>query len=259
MDIIASELENKSGIYCIHNTVNDKRYIGSSKNLLHRLYTHRAYLRKNRHVNSKLQNSWNKHGEEAFRCYVLEFCEPKILLEREQFYIDELKPWYNITTKVQKLKMSDESRLKMSESRISGFRKGTIRLYQEKPIHQYTLTGQYIQSFKSIKEASEITGITRSSINRYLEGKYKKGGNCLWSLTKEKSLQSYRKAKKDNSFLNKQIEVLDLETNCVNVYDSITDFSKRINKNINAVRHAMQNKYPYLKRYMIKKICRLYE
>ena len=147
----------------------------------------------------------------------------------------------------------------MSKSRIAGFKAGTVKLYQEKPIYQYSLSGQYIKGFKSIKEASEKTGITRSSINRYFKGKYKKAGNYLWSFTKEKQLPVYCKAKKDNSFLNKPIKVYDLLTGNIDDYDSITVFSKHINKNVNAIRHAMQNNYPYLKRYMITKICRSHE
>ena len=256
MDISVFELDGKSGIYCIENTTNNKKYVGSSKNILHRLYSHRAYLRKNTHHNSKLQNSWNKHGESSFVCYVLEFCEQNILLQREQYYIDTIKPWYNITTEVQELHISDESKIKMSESRLRGFKNGTVKLYQEKPIYQYTLDGQFIAGFKSIKEAAAITGVTRSSINRFLEGKYKKGGNYLWSLTEVESLPPYKKAPKDNSFLNQPIEVYDIVNNSASIFESATIFSKHINKNINAIRHAMKLNYPYLKRYMIKKVCR---
>lgn len=254
MDRVTQKLWKKSGIYCIVNTDNQKKYVGSSKNIYQRLQKHRAYLRKNMHENCKLQNSWNKHGEDKFQYYVLEFCPEDKLIEREQFFIDTIKPWYNITLEVQRLKMSDESRVKMSKSRKEGFEKGTVVLYQEKPIHQYSLDGQYIQSFKSIKEASEKTGVTRSSINRFLEGKYKKGGNFLWSLTKEEFLPAYAKAPKDNSYFNKAIEVTDLTTNTTTVYDSMMLFSKLIGKSYVSLRYAMTHQYPYLKRYMIKQV-----
>jgi group I intron endonuclease len=252
MDRVTQELWKKSGIYCIVNTDNQKKYVGSSKNIYQRLQKHRAYLRKNMHENCKLQNSWNKHGEDKFQYYVLEFCPEKKLIEREQFFIDTIKPWYNITLEVQRLKMSDESRIKMSKSRKEGFEKGTVVLYQEKPIHQYSLEGQYIQSFKSIKEASERTGVTRSSINRFLEGKYMKGGNFLWSLTKEESLPAYNKAPKDNSYMFKPILVTDLQTGITTEYASISVFAKFLGKNQTSMRPARINNYPYLKRYMIR-------
>lgn len=252
MEKVTKELWRKSGIYCLVNTENQKKYVGSSKNIYQRLQKHRAYLRKNMHENKKLQNSWNKHGEDCFQYYVLEFCSESMLLEREQFYVDTLKPWYNITREIVRLKLSEESRVKMSKSRIEGFKKGTVKLYQEKPIHQYTLEGQYIQSFKSIKEASEKIGITRSSINRFLEGKYRKGGNFLWSLTKEESLAPYKKAPKDNSYTFKPVVVSDLVEGTTTEYLSLTHFSRAIGKEVTAARHAMIRNYPYLRRYMIK-------
>jgi group I intron endonuclease len=112
MDRITKELWKKSGIYCIVNTNNQKKYVGSSKNIYQRLQKHRAYLRKNMHENRKLQNSWNKHGEDNFQYFILEFCFEEQLLEREQFYIDMLKPWYNITLKVERLEMSKKPDLK---------------------------------------------------------------------------------------------------------------------------------------------------
>lgn len=259
MDIIAKELDKKSGIYCIENTFNGKKYVGSSKNICRRLLTHRSYLRKGVHVNSKLQNSWDKHGEQYFKCYAIEFCDISRLAEREQYYINLFSPWYNITKDVLRLQMSKESKLKMSNSRKLGFEKGTIKNYQNKPVHQYSLDGEYLNSFSSIKEASQITHVSRSSINRYFEGKYRKGGNYLWSFEKVNSLPKYKKAKKDNSFLNKPIEVLDLVTRETIEYPSVTIFSQTIGKHVSAVRHAMFHDYPYLERYMIKRICRSHE
>ena len=43
-----------SGIYCIINLKNGKRYIGSSKNVRQRLWSHRAELRHNKHENPHL-------------------------------------------------------------------------------------------------------------------------------------------------------------------------------------------------------------
>lgn len=252
MEKVTKELWHKSGIYCIVNTDNQKKYVGSSKNIYQRLQKHRAYLRKNMHENKKLQNSWNKHREDSFQYYILEFCPEDMLIEREQFYVDTIKPWYNITLEITRLKMSEETKVKMSKSRIEGFKNGTVILYQEKPIYQYTLEGQYIQSFKSIKEASEKTGVTRSSINRFLEGKYRKGGNFLWSLTKEESLEPYKRTPKDNSYFNKALKVTDLQENTVTVYESIKDFAALLHKHPTSFTHAIKRKHPYLKRYMIE-------
>ena len=251
MEKVTKVLYKKSGIYCIINLKNQKRYVGSSKNIYQRLQKHRAYLRKNMHENQKLQNSWNKYGEDVFQYYVLEFCSEEDLTKREQFYIDTLKPEYNLIREVIRIKMSEESRQKMSKSRIEGFKKGTVKLYQEKPIYQYSLNGEFIQGFNSIKEAAEKVGIARTSINRFLSGTYKKGGNFLWSLTKEDFLKPYKKIKSGKGNC-KPVEVLDLLTNTVSKYNSLNECGIALGKNITCIHYAMQHNVPYLKRYMIK-------
>ena len=62
------------GIYCIHNTVNDKRYIGKSRNIERRLSEHKRSLLKCRtkDVNSYLYNAVQQDGINAFNFYTLE-------------------------------------------------------------------------------------------------------------------------------------------------------------------------------------------
>ncbi len=57
---------NESGIYCIRNSINNKCYVGQSKNVKKRFIHHKSMLRKNEHNNPYLQNSWNKYGEDNF-------------------------------------------------------------------------------------------------------------------------------------------------------------------------------------------------
>jgi len=85
------------GIYAIVNTVNGHRYVGSSVNIRFRLQEHVRALKNGTH-NKRLQNAWNKYGENAFQFVILEQCERnrKIMLEREQFYIDEQSE-YNLS------------------------------------------------------------------------------------------------------------------------------------------------------------------
>jgi len=62
-----------SGIYKIRNLVNNKVYIGQSKNLKERKKQHFSALRGNKHWNKILQYSWNKHSEENFRFEIIKY------------------------------------------------------------------------------------------------------------------------------------------------------------------------------------------
>ena len=89
------------GIYCIENTVNNKRYIGKSINIDDRWRMHIYELNNNSHHNKHLQNAWNKYGEECFNFYILEKCDESLLNSKEIFYIskfnsDSMKYGYNL-------------------------------------------------------------------------------------------------------------------------------------------------------------------
>lgn len=86
-----------SGIYKITNIVSNKFYIGSAVNIVARWSSHRCNLNKNKHTNKYLQSAWNKYGKENFIIEVVEEVESKLnLIDREQFWIDTLKPQYNL-------------------------------------------------------------------------------------------------------------------------------------------------------------------
>lgn len=89
----------QAGIYEIFNTVNGKRYIGSSKNIVARWKDHRTHLRNDKHHSARLQNAWNKYGEQVFQFRVILFCGPakEVLHFYEQRCFDSYKPEYNIS------------------------------------------------------------------------------------------------------------------------------------------------------------------
>lgn len=78
------------GIYKIINVVNNKFYVGSAVNFSRRKTRHFSELRTNKHNNSKLQNAWNKYGEQAFVFAIVEEVQDKaLLLEVENRWLKE--------------------------------------------------------------------------------------------------------------------------------------------------------------------------
>jgi len=111
-------MNNNCGVYAIINTVNQKLYIGSSKNLKNRKYNHFFALKNNKHPNEYLQNAWNKHGKQAFNWAILCYCKENTLLEKEQYYINYYQACnpncgYNLSLRADRIKLTEESLEKM--------------------------------------------------------------------------------------------------------------------------------------------------
>jgi group I intron endonuclease len=99
-DNILNDFKNQSGIYLIHNLVNGTQYIGSASNFKKRLY---AYYNLNLLLDNRyISNSILKYGHDNFSFIIVETVTTdrddlkKTILEREQYYIDTLKPKLNI-------------------------------------------------------------------------------------------------------------------------------------------------------------------
>lgn len=77
------------GIYCIENTVNNRKYIGLSRDIRRRWNEHKSELRNNCHANIYLQRAWNSYGEKSFSFNIIELCDPSELCDKECYYITE--------------------------------------------------------------------------------------------------------------------------------------------------------------------------
>jgi len=87
------------GIYVIWNR-NNKCYVGSSKDVGRRWKQHWDKLLRGSHENRNLQDDWIQLGAREFRFDLLEEVEPGKLLEREEFFIRQLRSFaqgYNAT------------------------------------------------------------------------------------------------------------------------------------------------------------------
>ena len=88
-----------AGVYKISRVGTEQCYVGSSSDICRRWNSHKRELRIGKHHAAYLQNAWSLHGSDVFEFSMLEICESaslrEFLFEREQYWIDELKPCYN--------------------------------------------------------------------------------------------------------------------------------------------------------------------
>lgn len=111
-----------SGVYRWTNLVNGKSYIGSGVNLSKRLshyYSQKSMETQLKRGKSAIYSSILHYGLSNFILEILEFCEASEAISREQFFIDLLKPKYNILKIAGSSlghKHTEETRAKMSEA-----------------------------------------------------------------------------------------------------------------------------------------------
>jgi group I intron endonuclease len=78
---------------------NGKSYVGSSVNLRKRLINYysilnlKAEIKRNKSI---IYRSLLRYKHYNFSLEILEYCEPSATISREQYYLDMLKPAYNI-------------------------------------------------------------------------------------------------------------------------------------------------------------------
>ncbi len=115
-----------TGIYKIQNTANGKFYIGSCASVRDgirgRWTRHKRELNQYKHHSLILQNAWDKYGRDSFIFEIIEECKPEQCLEREQYYLDDLQPAYNICK--QAANCLGVKRSKATKELISAMRKG---------------------------------------------------------------------------------------------------------------------------------------
>ena len=160
---ILKENKNKSGIYRWISSISNKSYVGSSKNIGNRLkkYYSINYLKnKINKDNSLIYRALLKDGYSKFNFEILEYCDKNSLLNREQFYIDTLKPEYNICKIAGSMlgfKHSAKTLLKFKKRK-------TVGSYVTIVINKDNNTKK---TYNSLRAAAKSIGISHTTLRRY--------------------------------------------------------------------------------------------
>lgn len=122
-----------SGIIKITNLVNEHIYIGYSFNVESRIIIIKSELKGGRHPNKQLQSDWDRLGENYFTIEVIEECPEIELVNRKQYYMDLLKPTYNVLEKSSK----SNKYIQRSEIGLINIREASRKLQKD---HKYRET-----------------------------------------------------------------------------------------------------------------------
>jgi hypothetical protein len=174
----------KAGVYMWVNQINGNTYVGSSVNLPPRFlkYFNEKALRNN---NMLINLAIIKHGLDKFSLYILEYCSPENVLQREQHYLDLYKPNYNtlktagsslgyVHTEDTLAKMSSrivsEATLDKMRQRVqSKETREKIRVAIGIPVEVVDIHKEEKRIFFSKKEAGEFLGIADTTVTRYIK------------------------------------------------------------------------------------------
>ena len=209
---IINENRNKAGIYRWINLKNGKTYIGSSVDLGNRL---QKYYNYNYLIDPKrnmiILKTLIKYGYSNFKLEILEFCNKDEVLAREQYYLDLLKPEYNILTVAGSClgyKHSEETKVKMktrntrnwTEEQKAKWLEDLKRLHASEAHKEHMKKLAEMRSIKveiidtlnnetsvypSIQEAAKAIGVGLSSIHMA----FKRKGESSTVLMKNKRYQ----------------------------------------------------------------------
>lgn len=159
------------GIYKIINVINNKFYIGSAVNFSRRKTRHFSELRTNRHSNSKLQNAWNKYGEQSFVFAIVEEVQDKaLLLETENRWLKEhvgKEHCYNIGVDATAPTLGWGGKLSPTwgmqhtedaKARIRAASKARVQSEEEKAKRRQTMKGHSVPTSTRAKISATLSG-----------------------------------------------------------------------------------------------------
>lgn len=185
------------GIYKITNKINEKIYVGQSVDIIDRWRRHK--IAKDDYV---IHQAIRKYGVENFIFEIIEECSREELDDKEKYWIIQCESFskngYNMTPGGQ----------------------GGAFPFNEKEVKQYSLTGEYIATFKSLKQAGRTLGIDPRYISNCCLQKTHTAKGYQWCFTGNEHLISI-KPKMNPGYVKIPVNQYDLQGKYLRTYDSM--------------------------------------
>ena len=248
-------------IYKITNDVNGKVYIGQTIRSVWVRWRNHVSQAYNDRWNScpRLHRAIRKYGEDSFTCEPIVKAPDMVLDDLERYWInyyDSINTGYNITLggksggkkaddtailekwnsgmTIREIckclgygKSTISSRLhalgvRNEETRERGWRKGSEK--SRIPVYMYDLKGNYVRSFKSIKEANAFLGKV-NGVSPALSGTILQTGGYMWRTYKAEKIEPYN----PEHAQIRSVAKLDMDGNVLEVFASMKDAAKAVN------------------------------
>lgn len=206
-------MEHTSGIYLITNTINGMQYVGQSVDISQRWSQHKTTA-KNIKETADLYQAMREYGIDNFTCEVIEECSKEQLNEREIYWIDyydtfyhgynmtrggqgkdgwkydpeEIKHLWDMGLSVKEIMNALGCSQQLVSERLIGYKdynNETARArcisYSTGVIYQYSLMGDFIQSFPSATAAAkQINNSRNDTILACLNGRINSAYGYQW-------------------------------------------------------------------------------
>jgi group I intron endonuclease len=228
-------------IYKITNLINEKIYVGKSKNPKVRWRQHKSHSKKR---NTKLYYAMRKYGIENFIFEVLEECNENTINDKEIYYISSLNPYYNMTD-------GGDGGGFLNKKHGDKW-KSAIKESNSKKVACYDLDGNLIKVYDSCRDASyDIFGKECRGISAVTRGEYQTCGGFQWKIFKEHSVSKISSYKRMSHNV-KKIAKCDSNENLIEIYESMTIAAEKNNASTSKITLVCQNKRKTHKGYIWK-------
>lgn len=239
----------------IKNKLNNKVYIGQSKDIHNRWIRHKSELNNNKHINNHLQNAWNKYGEDCFLFIILEECLESELNDKEVYYInkfDSMENGYNLCIGGNGVRGYKHSQEEIEKMRMVQNPKTLLQIDKDKNI---------VCKWHGASHAAKELGYSKRNIEsccNMITG-HKTAYGFYWFyeddyINNKIDWNYYLKEKRNVNYDGKKVIQKDLNGNIISTFKSIMEAHRITTINRQSIQYCLQGKQKTAKGFIFEYI-----